>query len=67
MAASRTTKKNKKQVRKPAGPALHARVTEQVQLELYENGKVGVYVDGYANELGNISPAAVPRARSTQA
>jgi SagB-type dehydrogenase family enzyme len=63
MAPSRAPKK-KRQVRKTAATGLHARVNEQVQLEVYADGKVGVYVDGYAIELGNISPTTVPRAKA---
>src|SRR5262249_7421228 len=40
-----------------------AHVNSQVALEIYENGKVGVYVDGYAVELGQISPETVKRAQ----
>jgi SagB-type dehydrogenase family enzyme len=43
---------------------LVAHVNSQVALEVYENGKVGVYVDGYAVELGQISPDTVKRAQS---
>jgi SagB-type dehydrogenase family enzyme len=49
--------------RKAAAPALLARVNDQVTLEVYANGKVGAYVDGYAIELGSISPNAVKRAQ----
>ncbi|HWX31197.1 MAG TPA: SagB family peptide dehydrogenase [Steroidobacteraceae bacterium] len=69
MAGSRTAKKKSgqksrpKPARKAAEPALLARVNEQVMLEVYANGKVGAYVDGYAIELGNISPGSVKRAQ----
>ncbi|HEU4357215.1 MAG TPA: SagB family peptide dehydrogenase [Xanthobacteraceae bacterium] len=49
--------------RKAAAPTLLARVNDQVTLEVYANGKVGAYVDGYAFELGNISPGSVTRAK----
>jgi SagB-type dehydrogenase family enzyme len=49
--------------RKVAAPALLARVNDQVALEVYANGKVGAYVDGYAIEIGNISPGSVARAK----
>src|SRR4029079_17347078 len=61
MAASRTSKK--KQARKAGAPVLCARVNHEVQLEVYANGKVGVYIDGNAYELGNISPGTVTRAK----
>jgi SagB-type dehydrogenase family enzyme len=69
MPGSRTAKKTtgqksgQKPVRKLASPALLARVNEQVTLEVYANGKVGAYVDGYAIELGNVSPGSVTRAK----
>jgi SagB-type dehydrogenase family enzyme len=65
MATSRTTKKKSgpKPARNAATPALLARVNDQVMLEVYANGKVGAYVDGYAVELGNISPGSVARAK----
>src|SRR5215831_14626903 len=62
----------KKAIRKSAGrkertatssSGLVAHVNSQVALEIYENGKVGVYVDGYAVELGQISPETVKRAQ----
>src|ERR1043166_5189115 len=49
--------------RKAAAPALVARANSQITLEVYANGKVGAYVDGYAVELGNISPGTVTRAK----
>jgi SagB-type dehydrogenase family enzyme len=55
-------KSRPKPARKAAAPALLARINDQVALEVYANGKVGAYVDGYAIELGNISPASVTRA-----
>jgi SagB-type dehydrogenase family enzyme len=61
MPGSRTV--TKKQGRKAAAPALLARLNDQVMLEVYANGKVGAYVDGYAIELGNISPGSVKRAQ----
>jgi SagB-type dehydrogenase family enzyme len=61
MAAAREV--SKKPTRKAAEPALVARVNEQVLLEVYASGKVGAYVDGYAIELGNISPGSVKRAQ----
>jgi SagB-type dehydrogenase family enzyme len=69
MAAARTTKKKTgrksglKPARKTAAPVLLARVNDQVTLEVYANGKVGAYVDGYAIELGSISPGSVTRAK----
>src|SRR5690349_5471029 len=65
MAGARKTKKKSapKPARKAAAPALVARVNEQVMLEVYANGKVGAYVDGYAIEIGNISPGSVKRAQ----
>src|SRR5262249_28635066 len=42
---------------------LVAQVNGQVALEIYDNGKVGVYVDGYAVELGQINPETVKRAQ----
>src|ERR1700761_3329284 len=69
MAGARKTRKNPaqksapKRVRKEAAPTLLARINEQVMLEVYANGKVGAYVDGYAIEIGNISPGAVQRAQ----
>ena len=69
MPASRSPKKKSgrksgpKPGRKAAAPALLARVHEQVALEVYASGKVGAYVDGYAIELGNISPGSVKRAQ----
>lgn len=66
MAGSRTPKK-KKAGRKRAAPTLHARVNDQIALEVSPDGKVGVHVDGYAIELGTISPAAVPRAEGLAA
>ena len=54
---------SKKQVRKVAAPVLLARVNDQVTLEVYANGKVGTYVDGYAFEIGMISPGSVKRAQ----
>src|ERR1700761_3310838 len=61
MPGSRKVKK--KPARKAATPGLLARVNEQVMLEVYTSGKVGAYVDGYAIELGNISPGSVKRAQ----
>jgi SagB-type dehydrogenase family enzyme len=62
MPASRAAKKTKKKRgRKVAAPALIARVNDQVMLEVYANGKVGAYVDGYAVEIGMINPALVAR------
>ena len=61
MARSRASKK--KPARKAAAPALLARVNSQIALEVYASGKVGAYVDGYAVELGNISPGTVARAK----
>lgn len=65
MAAARTTKRNtgRKSGLKTAAPALLARINDQVTLEVYANGKVGAYVDGYAIELGSISPGSVTRAK----
>lgn len=69
MPVSRTVgkKSGQKSPRKPArkatAPTLLAGVHEQVTLEVYANGKVGAYVDGYAIELGHISPGSVPRAQ----
>jgi SagB-type dehydrogenase family enzyme len=62
MARSRAPKK--KPARKAAAPALLARVNSHVALEVYANGKVGAYVDGYAVELGHINPGTVARAKS---
>ncbi len=62
MARSRASKK--KPARKAAAPALLARVNSQIALEVYASGKVGAYVDGYAVELGNVSPGTVARAKS---
>jgi SagB-type dehydrogenase family enzyme len=61
MPRSRTSRK--KRVRKATAPVLVARVNEQVTLEVYANGKVGTYVDGYAFEIGTISPGSVKRAQ----
>ncbi|MBV8924017.1 MAG: dehydrogenase, partial [Bradyrhizobium sp.] len=61
MPPSRTAKK--KPGNRAAAPALLARVNEQVTLEVYGDGKVGAYVDGYAIELGHIGPGSVKRAR----
>ena len=61
MPGSRKSKK--KRGRKAAPPVLVARVNEQVALEVYANGKVGTYVDGYAFEIGMISPGSVKRAQ----
>jgi SagB-type dehydrogenase family enzyme len=61
MARSRAPRK--KPARKPAAPALLARVNSQIALEIYANGKAGAYVDGYAVELGDISPGTVARAK----
>src|SRR5581483_2534815 len=69
MAGSRTAKKTakKKSTKKPGrtavAPVLAARVNDQVTLEVYANGKVGCYVDGYAIEIGMISPGSVKRAQ----
>src|SRR5215469_12930649 len=65
MPGSRTLKKKagQKPLRKAASPALLARVNDQVTLEVYANGKVGAYVDGYAIELGKIGPGSVTRAK----
>jgi SagB-type dehydrogenase family enzyme len=65
MAGPRPPKKKqkKKPARKTAAAGLLARVNDQVELEVYANGKVGFYVDGYATELGTISPASVTRAK----
>src|ERR1700760_2921558 len=56
-------RKKKKPAPKAAAPALVARVNDQVLLEVYESGKVGAYVDGYAIELGHISQGSVKRAQ----
>ena len=55
----KTTRKTSKKTIKTSGKkpknamsGLVARVNSQVTLEVYANGKVGVYVDGYAIELG---------------
>jgi SagB-type dehydrogenase family enzyme len=61
MPGSRKSKKKRGQ--KAAPPVLVARVNEQVALEVYANGKVGTYVDGYAFEIGMISPGSVKRAQ----
>jgi SagB-type dehydrogenase family enzyme len=76
MPGSRTKKAAKKALkkalktssgRKPktakSSSGLIAQVNSQVALEIYDNGKVGVYVDGYAVELGQISPETVKRAQ----
>jgi len=76
MPGSRTKKAAKKALkkalktssgRKPktakSSSGLVAQVNSQVALEIYDNGKVGVYVDGYAVELGQISPETVKRAQ----
>ena len=72
MPASRTPEKktSKATARKTVGTRpkaatseLVARVNSQVALEIYANGKVGVYVDGDAIELGHISPGTVKRAQ----
>jgi SagB-type dehydrogenase family enzyme len=61
MPGARTVKK--KRGRKAVPPVLVARVNEQVALEVYASGKVGTYVDGYAFEIGMISPGSVKRAQ----
>jgi SagB-type dehydrogenase family enzyme len=61
MPGARTVKKKRGQ--KAAPPVLVARVNEQVALEVYASGKVGTYVDGYAFEIGMISPGSVKRAQ----
>ena len=61
MPGVRTSRK--KRGRKAAPPVLLARVNDQVTLEVYANGKVGAYVDGYAFEIGMIAPGAVKRAQ----
>jgi SagB-type dehydrogenase family enzyme len=61
MAPARASRKTP--ARKATAPALLARVNSQVALEVYANGKVGAYVDGYAVELGDISPGTVARAK----
>ncbi len=72
MPGSRTPKKKRSKAtpRKTAGTKpksvtseLVARVNSQVALEIYANGKVGVYVEGEAIELGHISPGTVKRAQ----
>jgi SagB-type dehydrogenase family enzyme len=76
MPGSRTRKKTtkktpKKALKKSSGrrkktatsSGLVAHVNSQVALEIYANGKVGVYIDGYAVELGQISPETVKRAQ----
>lgn len=78
MPGSRIPKKSAKQMRKTPKKAkkssrrkertatsssgLVAHVNSQVALEIYDNGKVGVYVDSYAVELGQIGPETVKRA-----
>jgi len=49
--------------RRAVAPELFARVNSQVTLDVYANGKVGAYFDGYAIELGNVSPGTVRRAQ----
>jgi len=61
MPGSRKSKKKRGQEAAP--PVLVARVNEQVALEVYANGRVGTYVDGYAFEIGMISPGSVKRAQ----
>ena len=69
MPGSRTPKKapskalKKKRGRNAAAAVLLARVNDQVMLEVYADGKVGAYVDGYAIEIAMISPGAVKRAQ----
>src|SRR5579871_2523536 len=53
-----------KKPKAPESSGLVAQVNSQVALEIYDNGKAGVYVDGYAVELGQISPDAVARAKA---
>jgi SagB-type dehydrogenase family enzyme len=73
MPGSRTPKKATKKApkkaaktkrgRNTASPALLARVNDQVMLEVYANGKVGAYVEGYAIEIAMISAGVVKRAQ----
>jgi len=49
--------------RKTDTPALLARVNDQVTLDVYDNGKVGAFFDGYGVDIGHVSVGAVPRAR----
>src|SRR6516162_6148644 len=49
--------------RKTGTPALLARVNDQVTLDVYDNGKVGAFFDGYGVDIGRVSVGAVPRAR----
>src|SRR5262245_9773217 len=49
--------------RKAAAPVLCACVNDQVALDIYDNGKVGAFFDGYAIEIGHISPGTAKRAR----
>ena len=53
----------KKPARKAAAPVLAARVNDHVTLDVYDNGKVGAFFDGYAIEIGHIGTGTVKRAR----
>jgi SagB-type dehydrogenase family enzyme len=65
MPAARMSRKKrgKKAAQKATSAVLVARVNDQVTLEVYADGKVGTYVDGYAFEIGMIGPGSVKRAR----
>jgi len=65
-AARKAAKKaspRKAGARAASPPALFARVNDQVTLDVYDNGKVGAFFDGYGIEIGHISAGAVTRAR----
>jgi len=49
--------------RKATAPVLCARVNDQVTLDVYDNGKVGAFFDGYGIEIGHITTSAVAGAR----
>ncbi len=53
----------KASTRKTVAPVLCARVNDQVTLDVYDNGKVGAFFDGYGIEIGHISTGAVSGAR----
>ena len=61
--AAKKAPRKKRAPKAAASPALLARVNDQVTLEIYANGKVGAYVDGYAIEIGMINRGVVKRAQ----